>query len=90
MNKRWLGPVFYYKINIYPRITQFFTVSLPCNSRVNRCLNCLLGLHAVSDSQFLADVLGNGVLVDEEVHGLGSHESLGHIPGAFVVAIFAP
>ena len=39
------------------------------------------------DSQFLADILGDGILVDHEVHGVVGHESLGHVPCAFVVAI---
>ena len=41
-------------------------------------------------SQFLADILGDGVLVDEEVHGVGSDEGLGHVPDAFVVATLTP
>ena len=42
------------------------------------------------DAELLANVLGNGVLVDEEVHRVGSDEGLGHIPDAFVVAGLTP
>lgn len=45
---------------------------------------------SLSDAEFLTDILRDGILVDEEVHGLAGNESLGHVPGAFVVAIFAP
>ena len=43
-----------------------------------------------SDSQLLADILGNGILVDEEVHGVVGNESFGHVPRAFVVAVLTP
>ena len=43
-----------------------------------------------SDSQLLADILGNGILVDEEVHGVVGNESFGHVPCAFVVAVLTP
>jgi len=55
------------------------------NSLCQICLSVSL-----SDAKFLADILGNGVLVDEEVHRLSGNEGLGHVPGALVVAVFAP
>ena len=48
------------------------------------------GWFLVLNSQFLADGSGDSVLVDEEVHRVGSDKVLGHIPGTFIVAGLAP
>ena len=42
------------------------------------------------DAQLLADVGGDGVLVDGVVHRVGGNEGLGHVPDALVVAALAP
>ena len=42
------------------------------------------------DTEFLSDILRNGVLVNHEVHNLVSAESLCHIPDSLVVAILTP
>ena len=59
---------------------------LPFSKYLSKFLFFLLSL----DSEFFADILRDGILVDHEVHGLVSYESLGHIPCALVVAILTP
>lgn len=43
-----------------------------------------------SDSQFLADVLGDGVLVDDDVHRLVGYVGLGYVPESLVGSVVAP
>ena len=50
----------------------------------------LLTIKTLLDSELLADVLREGILVNHEVHSLVSYESLGHVPGSLVVTILAP
>ena len=44
----------------------------------------------VLKSQLLANLSGNGFLVDEEIHRVGGDEGLGHIPDTLVVASLTP
>ncbi len=48
------------------------------------------GVMLLLQSELFADILGDSILVDEEVHGVGSNEGLGHVPDAFVVATLTP
>lgn len=43
-----------------------------------------------SDAALLADILGHGVLVDHEIHGICNDEILGHIPDSLIVAGLSP
>ena len=42
------------------------------------------------ESELLADVLGDGVLVDGIIHRVGCYEGLGHVPDSLVVTRLAP
>ena len=42
------------------------------------------------DAEFLSDVLGNGILVDEDVHCLVGYECFRGVPYAFVFVVCAP
>ncbi len=47
---------------------------------------CSVGL----DTQLLADICRDGILVDYDVHGLVSHVGLAHVPESLVWSIVAP
>ena len=57
---------------------------------LNRAFSLVVIWRVSLDSQFLSDILGDSVLVDEEVHGVGSDEGLGHIPDTLVFASLTP
>ena len=42
------------------------------------------------NSEFFANFCGDSVLIDKEIHRVGSDESLGHIPGALIITALAP
>ena len=57
----------------------------------SRVPTAVIGNVGQSKTEFLADVLGDSVLVNEDVVGLVLHEGAGNIPDALVVhAVGAP
>lgn len=71
-----------------PLLRRFQTVQiLP-----QRCgfIGSVYVLWRCSDAALLAYILGHGVLVDHEIHGICNDEILGHIPDTLVVAGLSP